>query len=268
MSRGPGTWQRQIMHVTSGTVVATVSGIVRATVVAPDRDDFTAARRGAKGLALAQRVCAVYCHTCTRCGRIQDSDDPVACCSVVRPMLAVCQPERRRLLLHPAPAPGGSCPPWVNVAIMPPRPQGQLPVPGVADLASLALRRAFERLESGGAVSLHDVAGLLRLQREIEREAAGRDARQCRPVAGNAAGGALGRPQAPGRALGAVRRRHPRQSAPRGYVGAPSAKASWGWYESVSQMPWRVQTFWLARQADRKTAAGDLGCQRQDRPAT
>ena len=54
------TWQRQIMHVTSGTVVATVSGIVRTTVVAPDRDDFTAARRGAKELALAQRVCAAY----------------------------------------------------------------------------------------------------------------------------------------------------------------------------------------------------------------
>ena len=49
-------------------------------------------------------------------------------------------------------------------------------MPGVADLASLALRRAFERLESGGTVSLHDVAGLLRLQREIEREAAGQDA--------------------------------------------------------------------------------------------
>ena len=54
----------------------------------------------------------------------------------------------------------------------------------------------------------------------------------------------MGCPQAPGRALGAVRRRHPRQSAPRGHVGAPSATASWGWSESVSEMPWRVQTFW------------------------
>ena len=32
-------------------------------------------------------------------------------------------------------------------------------------------------------------------------------------------------------------------------------------------MPWRVQTFWLAgRKADRKTAAGDLGCQRLPSP--
>ena len=61
MSRGPGTWQRQILRITSGTVVATVSGIVRTTVVAPDRDDFTAARRGAKGLALAERVAARLC---------------------------------------------------------------------------------------------------------------------------------------------------------------------------------------------------------------
>ena len=89
-------------------------------------------------------------------------------------MLAVCQPERRRLLLHPAPPPCGTAPAWVNAAPAP-RPAG-LPVPGIADLASLALRRAFERLESGGAVSLHDVAGLLRLQREIEREAARQDA--------------------------------------------------------------------------------------------
>jgi hypothetical protein len=80
-------------------------------------------------------------------------------------MLAVCQPERRRLLLHPAPAPCGTAPAWVNAAPAP-RPAG-LPVPGIADLASLALRRAFERLESGGTVALHDVAGLLRLQREM-----------------------------------------------------------------------------------------------------
>ena len=82
-------------------------------------------------------------------------------------MLAVARPGKQ--LAHPAPAPGTRVPSWINVAV-PSRPQGQLPVPGVADLASLALRRAFERLESGGAVSLHDVAGLLRLQREIERD--------------------------------------------------------------------------------------------------
>jgi hypothetical protein len=88
-------------------------------------------------------------------------------------MLAVCLPERRRLVLHPAPPPCGTAPAWVNAA--PSAPTG-LPVPGVADLASLALRSAYERLEAGAAVSLHDVAGLLRLQREIEREAAGQDA--------------------------------------------------------------------------------------------
>ena len=175
VSRGPGTWQRQILHTTSGTVVATVSGIVRATVVSPDRNDHTSARRAAKQLALAQRVSAVYVHTCAKCGRIQDSDIPEPCCAPVRAMLAVCQPERRRLLQHTAPPPGGKVPSWVNVAIMPPRPPGQLPVPGVADLASLALRRAFERVESGGAVSLHDVVALLRLQREIEHDAAGKD---------------------------------------------------------------------------------------------
>jgi hypothetical protein len=175
VSRGPGTWQRQILHTTSGTVVATVSGIVRATVVAPDRSDYTAARRGTKQLALAERVAALYVWGCTRCMRIQDSETPQPCCGLVRPLLAVCQPERRRLLAHPAPPPGGVAPSWISVAV-PPRPLGQLPAVGVADLASLALRRAFERLESGGAVSLHDVAGLLRLQREIEREAAGQDA--------------------------------------------------------------------------------------------
>ena len=76
MSRGPGTWQRQIMHVTSGTVVATVNGIVRTTVVAPDRSDYTAARRGTKQLALAERVAALYVWGCTRCMRIQDSETP------------------------------------------------------------------------------------------------------------------------------------------------------------------------------------------------
>ena len=170
MSRGPGIWQRQILRVTSGSVIATVSGIVRTAVVTPDRDDFTAARRGAKGLALAQRVCAVYAWTCIRCGQIQDSDNPEPCCSTVRPMLAVCQPERRRLLLHPAPPPGGRAPSWVNVAV-PSRLHGQLPIPSAGDLASLALRRCYERLEAGQAsVSLQDAAALVRLAREIERD--------------------------------------------------------------------------------------------------
>ena len=48
---------------------------------------------------------------------------------------------------------------------------------GFADLASLALQRAFERLEPGAlAVSVHNVVALLRLQRDIERDAACQDA--------------------------------------------------------------------------------------------
>ena len=48
---------------------------------------------------------------------------------------------------------------------------------GFADLASLALRRAFERLEPGApSVSVHNVVPLLSLQRDIERDAACQDA--------------------------------------------------------------------------------------------
>jgi hypothetical protein len=44
-------------------------------------------------------------------------------------------------------------------------------VPSAADLASLALRRCYERLEAGEqAVSLQDAAALVRLAREIERD--------------------------------------------------------------------------------------------------
>ena len=170
MSRGPGVWQRQILRVTSGTVVAAVAGIVKTTVAVPDRDDFTAARRGAKGLALAQRVCAAYAWTCIRCGQIQDSDNPTRCCGPVRAMLAVCQPERRRLLLHPAPPPGGVAPAWINDAR---RPAPGLPVPTVDDLAQLAARRLWEALERGTVqVSARDVTALLRLAHETGRERA------------------------------------------------------------------------------------------------
>ena len=69
-----------------------------------------------------------------------------------------------------APPPGGRVPSWVNVPIMPPRPLGQLPVPDIADLASLAMRRLWECLEAGEAsVSPQDAAALIRLAREIER---------------------------------------------------------------------------------------------------
>jgi hypothetical protein len=172
VSRGPGTWQRQILHVTSSTVVATVNGIVRTTVVTPDRDDFTSARRGAKGLALAERVAALYVWGCTRCMRIQDAESPQPCCGQVRPLLAVCQPERRRLLAHPAPPPGGVAPSWISVAV-PARPLGQLPAVGIADLASLALRRAYERLEVGvPGVSVQDAVAVMRLAWQIERDEA------------------------------------------------------------------------------------------------
>jgi hypothetical protein len=174
MSRGPGRWQKELLSAASGTVVATVSGVVKTVVLAPDRDDFTSARRGAKGLAQAQRVCALYVWTCAKCGRIQDSGDTEPCCGPVRAMLAVCQPERRRLLLHPAPSPGGVAPAWVNV-VPPPRPLGQLSLPSAADLASLALRRCYERLEAGAAVSAHDVVSLLKLARDIEHDAARQD---------------------------------------------------------------------------------------------
>ena len=172
MSKGPGVWQKEILRVTSGVCVATVSGIVRARLPEPRRDAFVAARRGARGLALAQRVSAVYAYACVRCGQIQDRDDPVACCGSVRPMLAVCQPERRRLLLHPAPSPCRPCPAWINV-VMPPRPPGQLLVPGVDDLAALVLRRCYERLEAGeAAVSLQDAVAAMRLAWQIERDEA------------------------------------------------------------------------------------------------
>ena len=87
-------------------------------------------------------------------------------------MLAVCQPERRRLLLHPAPPPGGKTPAWINV-VPPAHPPGQLLAPGIDDLARLVLRRCYERILYGEAeVTVRDAAALLRLQREIDREAA------------------------------------------------------------------------------------------------
>ena len=56
---------------------------------------------------------------------------------------------------------------------MPPRPQGQFPVPGIGDLASLALRRCHERLEAGEAeVTTRDAVAILRLAHEIEHDAA------------------------------------------------------------------------------------------------
>lgn len=173
MSRGPGRWQREILRVTSGVCVATVSGIVRARLPEPHRDAFVAARRGARGLALAQRVSAVYVWGCTRCNQIQDRNNPQPCCGTVRPMLAVARPERRHLLVHPAPAPGGSPPAWISaVPATQPAPAGLL-APGVDDLARLAARRLWEALErSAVQVSARDVTALLRLAHETGRERA------------------------------------------------------------------------------------------------
>ena len=56
---------------------------------------------------------------------------------------------------------------------MPPRPLGQLPAVGIADLASLALRRAYERLEVGvPGVSVQDAVAVSRLAWQIERDEA------------------------------------------------------------------------------------------------
>ena len=56
---------------------------------------------------------------------------------------------------------------------MPPRPPGQLLVPGVDDLAALVLRRCYERLEADeAAVTIRDAVAILRLAHEIEHDAA------------------------------------------------------------------------------------------------
>lgn len=170
MSRGPGRWQQRLLRATEGAVVAPVSGIVRASVVSPGRGDFTSARRAARTLTQVGRISAVYTWTCPGCFSVQDRAEPVKCCNRVRPMLSVCRPERRHLLRHPASPPGGSVPRWLSAA--PAAPAG-LAVPTVGDVAALALRRAYERLESGATVSVQDVVALLKLAREVERDSAG-----------------------------------------------------------------------------------------------
>jgi hypothetical protein len=176
MSRGPGRWQRELLAATSSVCVVPVSGVVKAIVPAPCLDDFASARRGAKQLSLAGRISALYAWSCPRCFSVQDRADPQPCCKSPRSMLAVTGLERRHLVRHPAPAPGGQAPAWVNAA--PVAPAG-LAVPTVGDVAALALRNAYRRLEAGETVSVSDVVALLKLQREIERDA--------RPDAGSAA---------------------------------------------------------------------------------
>jgi hypothetical protein len=87
-------------------------------------------------------------------------------------MLAVARPDRRKLLAHPAPPPGGVAPRWINVAV-PSRPSGQLAVPSFEDLADLVVRRCYEGLQFGRpAVSLQDAAAVMRLAWQIERDEA------------------------------------------------------------------------------------------------
>jgi hypothetical protein len=125
---------------------------------------------------MAGKVMALYVYACQRCGHVQDHE-PERCCGVVRSSLAVTRPGR--MLPHLAPPPTGTrCPKWIGQSLSsrlpPPSPPGQLATPSAADLARLALRRAYERVLDGEAeVSLRDAAALLRLQREIDREAAG-----------------------------------------------------------------------------------------------
>jgi hypothetical protein len=89
-------------------------------------------------------------------------------------MLAICQPQRRALVLHPAPPPGGAVPAWMeNVSVTLPAPSpGEVPVAGIGDVLSLTLQRYCEQLLSGRvAVSARDVAILVRLERELRRDA-------------------------------------------------------------------------------------------------
>ena len=53
-----------------------------------------------------------------------------------------------------------------------PRRPSQLPVPELADLAALALRRCYEQLEAGGAVSVTDAVVAMRLAWQIEHDEA------------------------------------------------------------------------------------------------
>jgi hypothetical protein len=162
VSRGPGKWQRQLLSAVSGVHTATVSGVVRTTVPEPGRNDFTAARRGAKGLAMEGKVVALYVYACQRCGHVQDHE-PERCCGVVRSSLAVTRPGRK--LPHLAPPPTGTrCPAWIGVSVArrPPSPPGRLATPSVDDLVRLVLQRAYQRVLDpvfAHGISLREPAG-------------------------------------------------------------------------------------------------------------
>ena len=171
VSRGYGRWQAELVRAVGGVHTATVAGVVRTCVPEPDRSDYVAARRAARTLALEETLVALYVYACQRCGQVQDHE-PERCCGVVRSSLAVTRPGRTlpHLALPPL---GRRCPAWIgpNVASRPPSPPGTLATPSVAEVASLAVRRCYEGLQSGRpAVSVRDVAALLKLQREIEHD--------------------------------------------------------------------------------------------------
>jgi hypothetical protein len=89
-------------------------------------------------------------------------------------MLAICQPQRRALVLHPAPPPGGAAPTWMeNVSVtLPAQSPGEVAVASIGDVLTLTLQRYCEQLLSGRvAVSARDVAILVRLEREFRRDA-------------------------------------------------------------------------------------------------
>ena len=175
VSRGYGRWQKELVRAVGGVHTATVAGVVRTCVPEPDRSDYTAARRAARTLALEETLVALYVYACQRCGQVQDHE-PERCCGVVRSSLAVTRPGRT--LPHLAPPPTGTrCPPWIGVSVasrLPsPSPPGRLATPSIDDLVRPALQRAYERALDGEAeVTLRDAAALLRLEREIDREAA------------------------------------------------------------------------------------------------
>lgn len=172
MSRGPGRWQRHLLLAAGNTCVVTVASIVRSVTPAPDRNDFAAAQRAARRLAAAGDICALYIRACVGCGLVQDAEDPAPCCAAVKAMLAICQPQRRSLVLHPAPPPGGAAPAWMeSVSVDLPAPS-QVLVASTGDVLSLTLQRYCEQLQSGRvAVSARDVAILMRLEREFRRDA-------------------------------------------------------------------------------------------------
>ena len=251
MSRGLGTWQRTIMEATDCAVVVPVGNVVRTSVVTPSRNDFASARRAAKLLAIKSQVAALYAWSCPRCGRVQDRPDPEPCCARPRSMLSVCRPERRHLVRHPAPAPGGSAPRWLSDAH--PAPTGLL-APTVDDpgpAGRTARLGAFGGWHLGGehqGSGRPDEAGRrVRAGRPPPRPTLGRHARRA-TVAG---------PPPPGQQLGGVRRRCPRQSAARGHVGASPAKR-----DGAGQVPRPRQSIALdcpSRQEPFTPASSDLG---------